>query len=193
MNDISFNAWDNTAYEADRADRIARGHDLDFRRQNANDHEAEWRESDAYRARPFRFEDLQGQDEPAAWGPLYPKTASAKVEKFRAMARLRALSPDEERDYGAAVGQWITGLNAPKKTPGTLPTSSNCASGQVGTFSAAKYRAQIAARVAADANRDRLAWAEGKMKGFAVGEFNLTIKQVYARAMADKRERRAAP
>lgn len=142
-------------------------------------------------ARPFRFEDLNGKPEPAHWGPVYPKTASASVEKWRAIARGRALTRIEAETYGAAVHDWIRALNAPKRAPDTLSERSNSASGQAGEFSAAKYRASIKARFAAQAATDRRQWAEGKAKGFAKGEQSLTIRQVYARAMAEKRAREA--
>ena len=137
------------------------------------------RENEA-RERPFRFEDLNGKPEPARWGPVYPKTASANVEKWRCVSAARELTSEEARAYGQAVHAWINSLNAPKKTAGTLPTTSNCASGQAGEFSAAKHRASIRAKFAADATRDRLAWATGK-----------AIKAAYAQAMAEKRARLA--
>lgn len=143
-------------------------------------------------ARPFRFEDLDGKPEPAHWGPAYPKTASQAVEKWRAIARGRELTADESAAYGQAVHAWIRTLNAPKKTAGTLPETSNCASGQALEFDAAKYRATLRAKFAAQAASDRLAWASGKLKGFAAGERGLTIAQVYARAMHEKRARMGA-
>jgi hypothetical protein len=57
----------------------------------------------------------------------------------------------------------------------------NCASGQKRCFDAAKHRAKIRAEFAAQAGRDRLAWATSQ-----------GIKQAYAQAMAAKRARLAA-
>lgn len=132
--------------------------------------------------RPFRFEDLNGRPEPAHWGPVYPKTASASVEKWRSIARGRDLSSEEARAYGAAVHAWIRALNALKKTAGTLPSTSNCASGQVEEFDAAKYRASLRARFHAQAASDRLAWASGKAKDSQ----GRTIREAYRDAMKAK-------
>ena len=129
-------------------------------------------------ARPFRFEDLQGKPEPASWGPTYPKTASAAVEKWRMTARGRELSPDEKRAYGAAVGEWIRGLNSIKPAP-------RVSLKYVMPDYAAKCRAEFAAK----AEADKRAWALGKLKNDR-GE---TIAQAYARAMAEKAERLASP
>jgi hypothetical protein len=134
------------------------------------------------RLAPFRFEDLNGKPEPESWGPLYPKTASAAVEKWRKTASLRELDANETRAYGAAVHAWINGLNEPKKTPGTLSTTSNCASGQAHDFNAKAYRATMLARLHAEAATDRREWALGKAKN-RHGE---TIRDVYARVMATK-------
>lgn len=137
--------------------------------------------------RPFRFEDLNGRPEPDSWGPLYPKTASAKIESWRALERRRPLSEGERCAYGADVGAWINSLNRPKKAPGTLPTGSNCASGQTGTFSAKKLRAKHIAELHAEAARERREWADGKK-----GLWGRTIRQAYAEAMKAKREREAS-
>lgn len=150
------------------------------------------REREAAQARPFRFEDLNGKPEPERWGPCYPKTASAAVEKWRATARGRELTADESRGYGQAVHAWIRTLNAPKRAANTLPEKSNCASGQALEFDAVKYRASMHAKFHAQAAADRLAWAQGKSKGFAKGERGLTITQVYTRAIAEKRARHAS-
>ena len=131
-------------------------------------------------ARPFCFEDLNGEPEPASWGPVYPKTASQAVEKWRRVSAGRELTSEEARAYGQAVHAWINSLNAPKKTAGTLPTTSNCASGQAGEFSAAKHRASMRAKFTAAAAHDRFVWATGK-----------AIKAAYAQAMAEKRARLA--
>ena len=139
-------------------------------------------------AKPFRFEDLNGKPEPAHWGPAYPKTASASVEKWRQVARGRELSSEEARAYGQAVHAWIQSLNAPKRAAGTLPSTSNCASGQAGDFDAAKYRASLRAKFHAQAASDRLAWATGKLKDSR----GRTIRDVYALAMKEKRARLAA-
>jgi hypothetical protein len=136
-------------------------------------------------AKPFRFEDLNGKPEPASWGPVYPKTASASVEKWRMLARGRELSSDEKRAYGQAVGAWIRALNAPKRAPNTLGETTNAPSGQTGEFCSVKHRAKIRAAFAAQAGRDRLEWALGKSKNCQ----GLTIKQAYALAMKAKRAR----
>lgn len=173
-------AWDSRAYEAERADAVARGHDLERWRDDACAHVNAWKESDAYQARPFRFEDLAGACEPARWGPAYPKTASASVEKWRAIARGRALTGDEARAYGRAVGAWIRALNAPK---GAVRVSLACTA-----FDAAKHRAKIRAEFQADAARDRREWALGKSKN-GRGE---TIAKAYKRVMREKRARELA-
>lgn len=185
---MNYHAWDSAAYEAERASAIARGHDFQRWHCDNNRHVDAWKRSDAYAKRPFRFEDLNGAPEPAKWGPTYPKTASAAVEKFRALSRGRELSPDETRAYGAAVDAWIRALNAPKRAPDTLPTKSNCASGQATTFSAAKHRAKIKAEFQADAARDRREWALGQSKNQR-GE---TIGEAYKRVMREKRARELA-
>jgi len=131
-----------------------------------------------YVARPFDFADLNGKAEPAAWGPVYPKTASAAVEKWRMAARGRDLSPDEKRAHGAAVGDWIKGLNSVKRPP-------RVSLKYVMPDYAAKCRAEFAATAAAD----KRAWALGQSKNDR-GE---TIAQAYARAMAEKAERLANP
>ena len=123
-------------------------------------------------AKPFRFEDLNGRPEPGRWGPCYPKTASASVEKWRMVARGRELSADEKRAYGRAVGDWIRSLNAIKPAPRVslkyvMPDYS------------AKCRAEFAARAEADKRN----WALGKSRN-GLGE---TIAQAYERAMAEKR------
>jgi len=61
-------------------------------------------------ARPFRFEDLEGKPEPKQWGPTYPKSLGAAVEKWRKLDKKRELTKDEVRAYGSAVGQAIRDL-----------------------------------------------------------------------------------
>jgi hypothetical protein len=122
----------------------------------------------------FRFEDLEGKAEPAAWGPCYPKTASAAVEKWRAIARGRELEPGETALYGQSVGEWIRALNAPK---GAARVSLACTA-----FNAAAHRAKLRAAFAAQAAADRRAWALGLSKN----ERGETIAQAYARAMREK-------
>lgn len=153
-----------------------------------NQHVRDWNEKN-YQCRPFRFEDLEGKPEPEKWGPTYPKTASAAVEKWRQIARGRELTRDETDSYGEAVHAWIRSLNKPKREPDTLSERSNCASGQATEFNAAKHRATLKAMFHAHSASDRLAWAKGESKGFAKGERELTIKQVYEHAMAEKRSR----
>ena len=131
-----------------------------------------------YDARPFDFADLQGKPEPEKWGPAYPKTASASVEKWRRIERVRALSADEKRAYGAAVGDWIKGLNAIAPAPRVSLK-----------YVMPDYAAMARASFAAAAGRDRREWALGKSKNDR-GE---TIAQAYARAMAEKAERLANP
>lgn len=126
-------------------------------------------------ARPFRFEDLNGKAEPAAWGPCYPKTASAPVEKWRMTARGRELSPDEKRAYGAAVGDWIRGLNSVKPAPRVSLK-----------YVMPDYAAKCRAEFAAAAGRDRREWSDGKAKSNCVGLLGLTIEQAYEKAMAEK-------
>jgi len=148
----------------------------------------EWRASSVWRERPFRFEDLAGRDEPESWGPIYPKTASARVEKFRAIGRGRELEAGEAREYAEAIGVWIRGLNAPKRAPCTLSTRTNAPSGQPGEFDAAKHRAKIRAESAAASNRARLEWALGRSKDSQ----GRSIADAYKDAMRAKREREAA-
>jgi len=54
-------------------------------------------------ATPFRFEALEGNCEPKEWGKPYPQLGAA-VEKYRKLARGRALTADETRAHGQAVG-----------------------------------------------------------------------------------------
>lgn len=184
MDNYDFGPWDSAAYEAERADAIARGHDLTRWHCDNDSHVEAWRRSAPYQVRPFRFEDLNGEPEPASWGPCYPKTASAAVEKWRAIARGREITAGEAAAYGQAVHAWIRALNNPAARRHDIPASDlhYC-------YSSAKRRAQIRAACAATAGAERRAWCDGKSKGFAAGERNLTIAQVYARAMAEKRAR----
>jgi hypothetical protein len=134
----------------------------------------------ASRAKPFRFEDLEGKPEPESWGPIYNLT-NASLEKWRKIARGRELTAEEASAYGQAVHAAVRAANAPRKAPNTLPTSSNCASGQATTFSAAKHRAKLIGELRSAAARDRLAWATSE-----------GIREAYARAMAEKRNRESA-
>jgi hypothetical protein len=129
---------------------------------------------------PFRFEDLNGEPEPEKWGPVY-NLSSASLEKWRKIACGRELTADEASAYGQAVHAAVRAANAPKKAPNTLPTSSNCASGQATTFSAAKHRAKLIGELRSAVARERLAWATGE-----------GIREAYARAMVDKRNRESA-
>jgi hypothetical protein len=88
-----------TAYQGEMRERY--GHVDDA-------HVKAWRQSDQAAARPFRFEDLNGKPEPKSWGPLYPTLPG--VEKWRKIDRKRPLTPQETRDYGAAVGAAIRAL-----------------------------------------------------------------------------------
>ena len=128
-----------------------------------------------YVARPFDFADLNGKPEPAAWGPVYPKTASQAVEKWRMTARGRELSSDEKRAYGRAVGEWIRGLNDVK--PAARVSLK---------YVMPDYAAKCRAAFAAAANADRRDWALGKMKSNLCGSLGLTIGQAYEKAMAEK-------
>jgi hypothetical protein len=149
-------------------------------RQTEDSHVSVWRRSDQWRMRPFRFEDLYGEPDPVSWGPAYPKTASAAVEKWRSIERVRELTTDEAREYGAAVGAWIRGLNKP---PGytKVPMAST-------EFNAARHRAKLIAAFHARASADRRAWANGDKVGWR----HDTIQQAYAAAMDAKRRRLAA-
>jgi hypothetical protein len=133
-----------------------------------------------YVARPFDFADLQGKPEPAKWGPCYPKTASAAVEKWRMTARGRELSAEEKRAYGQAVGEWIRGLNDIKPAPRVSLV-----------YVMPDYAAKCRAAFAAAAGADRREWALGKSKSNCVGLLGLTIEQAYAQAMAEKAARLA--
>lgn len=135
-------------------------------------------------ARPFRFEDLNGKPEPEKWGPCYPKTASAAVEKWRRIERVRELEPHEKREYGATVGAWIRALNNPAVKRHEIP-----ASDLHYKFSGAKHCAKIRAAFAAQAAADRREWASDKLKSNSVGHSGLTIRQAYALAMDEKRAR----
>lgn len=127
-------------------------------------------------ARPFRFEDLNGKPEPERWGPCYPKTASAAVEKWRMTARGRALTADEKRAYGQAVGEWIRNLNAIKPAPKISLE-----------YKVPDFAAQARARFAADAARDKREWALGRLKD----NRGRTIVEAYRDAMKAKRARLA--
>lgn len=129
----------------------------------------------------FRFEDLDGKPEPASWGPVYPQGASAAVSKWRTVAKGRELLSAETRDYGAAVGAWIKGLNA-------APRANYVSLKYVMPDYAAKCRAAFAAQAETDKRR----WALGKRKSNSVGTLGLTIEEAYAQAMAQKAKRLAS-
>ena len=133
-----------------------------------------------YDARPFDFADLQGKPEPSSWGPVYPQGGSAAVAKWRMVSKGRALSSEEARDYGAAVGEWIKGLNSVKAAPRVSLK-----------YVMPDYAAKCRAAFAAAAGVDRREWADGKRKSNHVGSLGLTIAQAYAQAMADKAARLA--
>jgi hypothetical protein len=133
-----------------------------------------------YVARPFDFADLQGKPEPSAWGPVYPKTASQAVEKWRMTARGRELEAHEKRAYGQAVGEWIKGLNSIKRPPAIVLK-----------YSMPNYAAKCRAEFAAAAGRERREWADGKAKSNCVGLLGLNLEQAYAQAMAQKAARLA--
>lgn len=130
--------------------------------------------------RPFRFEDLQGKPEPEKWGPLYPKTASAAVEKWRALGRVRELTPDEKRQHGRAVGEWIRALNNPAVKRHEIP-----ASDLKYRLTCAAIRGRCRAAFAAAANAERRAWADGKPRPGT----KWTIRDEYKAAMAAKAAR----
>jgi hypothetical protein len=130
-------------------------------------------------ARPFRFEDLNGKPEPESWGPVYPKSASAAVEKWRRLERGRELTAAEAREYGAAVHAWIRGLN---KSDGAPRAEVSLKSTE---FNAARHRAKLIAAFHATAAADRRSWALGQAKD-ANGR---TIVDLYEAAMAAKRAR----
>jgi hypothetical protein len=129
-------------------------------------------------ARPFDFADLQGKPEPASWGPVYPKTASAAVSKWRMVANGRELSSDEKREYGRAVGEWIRGLNDIKPAPRVSLK-----------YSMPDYAAKCRGEFAAAAGVDKRAWAAGR----SMNDRGETIEEAYARAMAEKAVRLANP
>jgi hypothetical protein len=157
------------------ADRAAYGH-------NDDAHVEAWRAGPMRdETRPFRFEDLNGKPEPEIWGPLYPKTASANVEQWRRIGRVRELSEAEKREHGAAVGDWIRSLNAIKPAPKLCLK-----------YVRPNYAAKARAAFAAAAGADRREWAAGKAKSNAIGLWGLTIEQAYAQAMAEKAKRLAA-
>jgi hypothetical protein len=139
-------------------------------------------------ARPFRFEDLNGKPEPESWGPCYPKTASAAVEKWRRLARVRELTPQEKREHGQAVGAWIRALNNPAAKRHEIPASDLH---YPRLFTCEKLRGQIRAAFAAQANADKREWASGKLESKSVGHSGLTLRQAYALAMDEKRARLA--
>jgi hypothetical protein len=141
------------------------------------------RELEAAAARPFRFEDLNGEPEPGKWGPVYPKTASAAVEKWRMVARGRELTADESAAYGAAVHAWINALNNPRMRRAAIPESDLRYK-----FSSAKHCAALRAAFHAGAAADRRRWALGLSKD-ANGD---TIAQAYAKRLAAKRNRESA-
>jgi hypothetical protein len=133
-----------------------------------------------YEARPFDFADLNGKPEPEKWGPCYPKTASAAVSAWRMRANGRELTAQEKREYGAAVGEWINGLNAIKPAPRVSLK-----------YVMPDYAAKCRAEFAAAAGRDRREWADGKRKSNHVGDLGRTIAEAYAAAMAEKAKRLA--
>jgi hypothetical protein len=156
-------------------DRAAYGH-------NDDAHVKAWRAGPMRdETRPFRFEDLNGRPEPERWGPIYPKTASAKVEQWRRIGRFRELTEAEKRAHGEAVGDWIRSLNAIKPAPKLCLK-----------YVAPDYAAKARAAFAAAAAADRRQWAAGAAKSNVVGLAGLTIKQAYARAMAEKAAKLAA-
>jgi hypothetical protein len=70
--------------------------------------------------RPFSFADLKGQAEPERWGPAYPVSLGAAVEKWRKLDKKRELTDAETRQWGGAVGEAIRKLNRPAKS-GPVP------------------------------------------------------------------------
>jgi hypothetical protein len=106
------------------------------------------------RTRPFRFEDLAGRPEPESWGPIYPKSASAAVEKWRAIGRGRGLTTDESQAYGAAVHAWIRSLNNPAVRRHAVPETDLHY-----RYSSARRRAQLLGALHARAAIDRRQWA----------------------------------
>ena len=166
---------------AERAERLAK--------QTA-EKERKRAEKERKRCVPFRFEDLNGKPDPDRWGPLYPDTSSAAVKKWRALAASRPLTDAETREYGASVHAWTRSRLAVTPAQG-LNHKSNCASGQSGTYNRKKYRAAMIARLNEQAAENRRNWAEGKAKSGLVGQWDMTIGQVYAQAMAEKAVRLA--
>lgn len=112
-------------------------------------------------AKPFRFEDLNGQPEPGKWGPTYDIKRGRKPVA-------QAVREANERWW----------RNDP-------PFKSNSASGQAGEFNAKKYRGQVQAAFMAQCAKDKRDWAAG------IGPKGQTIVDAYKRAMAEKRARLA--
>ena len=67
-------------------------------------------------------EPLQGPFEPLApYGPSYPNLGSG-VRKWRALARVRELTPEERWQYGEAVHRAILALQQTEARRGMTPT-----------------------------------------------------------------------
>jgi hypothetical protein len=107
--------------------------------------------------------------------------AAQKRELETKAARPFRFEDLEGKPEPEAVHAAVRAANAPRKAPNTLPTSSNCASGQATTFSAAKHRAKLIGELRSAAARDRLAWATSE-----------GIREAYKAAMAAKRNRESA-
>ncbi len=117
---------------------------------NFDTHINDWKASDAFRKRPFRFEDLNGAPEPKEWGPLYPNLPS--VEKWRRLNRKRELTTEETRSYGAAVGEAIRKLNRPSKyadVPMRCTVQNTCGTDNTSAGEEARYRYYVEVKLPA--------------------------------------------
>lgn len=142
-------------------------------------------EAELEAAKPFRFEDLNGEPEPEAWGKRYPALPS--VDKWRKLANKRELTAEETRAYGASVGAAIRLLQRQELIGSTTGKISLACT----AFNAKKHRATLAAAFHAGCAADKRAWAFGGAKSLSVGSNGQTIEEAYEAAMAAKAKRLA--
>lgn len=124
----------------------------------------------------------------AAW-----ETMQANIERRENEARMRPFR-FEDLNGKPEPDKWGPKYSKPPKTDRKVSIDrfpTNCASGQKYDFDCAKYRNQMRARFAAEANADKLAWATGKLTLHRVGMRPGSIELVYKLAMAEKRARLA--
>ena len=127
-------------------------------------------------SRPFRFEDLNGEPEPEAWGPVYPNLGAA-VATWRKKDRATRLSDADKCAYGAAVGAAIRALQR-RELIGSEPPPSISYAPPIG----ARRRATLTGALHSVAARDRAAYAMGRERGIN----GLHIEDAYKAAMAEK-------